>query len=413
MNTQTDEDVGLEVDGAETYCETRQTRSRFGLAIGIAALVAGIAWIFHSHNAGGASGGAQHPVPQVSVSKPLVREIDTRLGFLGQFSAVDHVEVRAQVGGTLIGIHFKDGDIVQKGQLLFTIDPRPYDISLAKAAAELDDAKARLVLADQELNRARELEQSSAGTVQNVEQRVSARQGAQAALDNAKAKIRDAQFDVDHCRIAAPFTGRIGSHLVSIGNLIAGSRAAASPTTLLATLVSLDPIHLDFDMSESDYQTFVRSRATLQGLPSDEIELSLGNDKKYGQRGVLDFIDNAIDRSSGTIHARATVRNTDFTLTPGEFARIRLVVARPVTTLLLPDTAVLPDQSQHVVMTVTSKGTVVPRQVETGDLRGGLRVIRSGLSANDSVIVDGLPYARPGSKVTTQVGTVRYTENQD
>ncbi|CAG9249508.1 efflux RND transporter periplasmic adaptor subunit [Paraburkholderia caribensis] len=413
MNTQTDEGIELEVDSVATFREKRRTRFQFGIVIGAVVLVAGVVWIFHSHTVGGASAGAEHPVPQVSVSKPLVRELDTRIGFLGQFSAVDHVEVRAQVGGTLTGIHFKDGDIVQKGQLLFTIDSLPYDIRLAEATAELEDAKARLVLADQELSRARELEQSSAGTVQNVEQRVSAKQGAQAAVDNAKARIRDAQFDVDHCRITAPFTGRIGSHLVSIGNLIAGSRAAASPTTLLATLVSLDPIHLDFDMSESDYQTFVGSRATLQGLPSNEIELSLGNDKKYGRRGVLDFIDNAIDRSSGTIHARATVRNTDFTLTPGEFARIRLVVARPVPTLLLPDAAVLPDQSQHVVMTVTPDGTVRPRQVETGDVRGGLRVIRSGLSANDSVIVDGLPYARPGSKVTTQVDTVRYTENQD
>jgi RND family efflux transporter MFP subunit len=186
------------------------------------------------------------------VSKPLVQDLETRLGFLGQFSAVSQVELRAQVGGTLTGIFFKDGDIVRKGDLLFTIDPRPYEITLAEATAQLDVASARLELADRQLDRAKDLEQSNAGTVENVDQRTSDRRAARASVEDAKARIRDAQFDLDHCRITAPFTGRMGTHLVSVGNLIAGSRTATSPTTLLATLVSLDPIYLDFDMSESD-----------------------------------------------------------------------------------------------------------------------------------------------------------------
>src|SRR5258708_35084958 len=173
-----------------------------------------------------------------------MHELDTRLGFLGQFSAVDQVELRAQVGGTLTGIYFKDGDIVHKGDLLFTIDPRPYEIRLAQANAQLETATARLELADRELVRPQALQRSLAGTAQNVDQRTADQRGAQAAADDAEAQIPDAQFDFEHWRVTAPFTGRIGTHLVSVGNLIAGSRAATSPTTLLATLVSIDPLYL-------------------------------------------------------------------------------------------------------------------------------------------------------------------------
>ena len=195
-------------------------------------------------------------LPQVVVSKPLGREIDSRLGFLGQFSAIEQVELRAQVGGTLTGIHFRDGDIVKKGDLLFTIDARPYEIKLAQARALLETASARLALADRELNRAQVLATKSFGTEQTVDQRTAEQRSAQAAVHDAKAQIRDAEFDLEHCRITSPFTGRIGTHLVSVGNLIAGSRAATTPTTLLATLVSLDPIWLDFDMSESDFLAY-------------------------------------------------------------------------------------------------------------------------------------------------------------
>jgi RND family efflux transporter MFP subunit len=341
------------------------------------------------------------------VSKPVVREVDPRLGFLGQFSSVEQVELRAQVGGTLTGIHFRDGDIVQKDGLLFTIDSRPYEIRLAQANAQLETASARLVLAGRELYRAQELKRSDFGTAQNVDQRSADLRAAQAAVDDAKAQIRDAQFDLEHCRITAPFTGRIGTHLVSVGNLIAGSRAAASPTTLLATLVSLDPIYLDFDMSESDFLTFSRARARLMDNLAEKVEIALSDEPQFTRQGTLDFVDNVLDRSSGTIHARATVPNPELLLTSGEFARVRLIVGAPVPTLLVPDIAVLPDQSQHIVMTVSPDGTVAAKPVEIGDLRGGLRVIRSGLTPDDRVIIDGIPYAAPGAKVAPQEGTTR------
>jgi membrane fusion protein, multidrug efflux system len=352
-------------------------------------------------------------LPQVVVSKPLMQDLDTRLGFLGQFSAVSQVELRGQVGGTLTGIFFKDGDIVRKGDLLFTIDPRPYEITLAEATAQLDVASARLELADRQLDRAKDLEQSNAGSVENVDQRTSDQRAARAAVEDAKARIRDAQFDLDHCRITAPFTGRMGTHLVSVGNLIAGSRTATSPTTLLATLVSLDPIYLDFDMSESDFLAYSKYRGHPKGGHVQKVEVALGDDNQYARSGVFDFLDNVVDRSSGTIHARATVANSNLVLTPGLFARVRLVVAPPSPTLLVPDSAVLPDQSQHMVMTVSADGTVAPKRVEVGEIRDGLRVIRSGLAPSDRVIVDGLLHAAPGTKVATQDGTIRYDGGQD
>jgi membrane fusion protein, multidrug efflux system len=379
------------------------------------AVIAGVAIVsvVYSHQISGPDAPApQAPLAQVTVSKPLVRELDSRLGFLGQFSAVDQVELRAQVGGTVTGIHFKDGGIVHQGDLLFTIDPRPYEIRLAQATAQLESASARLALAKPELWRAQELKRTDFGTMQNVDQRTADLQAAQASVDDAKAQIRDAQFDLDHCRITAPFTGRIGSHLVSVGNLIAGSRYATSPTTLLATLVSLDPIYFDFDMSESDFLTFSRDRARQKGILADKVELALSDETKFTRRGTLDFVDNVLDRSSGTIHARATVPNPELFLTPGEFARVRLVLGAAVPTLLVPDAAVLPDQSEHLVMTVSADGTVVPKQVEIGAIRGGLRVIRSGLTPNDQVIIDGIPYARPGSKVAPEERAIRYAAAQ-
>jgi RND family efflux transporter MFP subunit len=227
-------------------------------------------------------------------------------------------------------------------------------------------------------------------------------------VDDAKAQIRDAEFDLEHCRITAPFTGRIGTHLVSVGNLIAGSRAATSPTTLLTTLVSLDPIYLDFDMSESDFLTYSRDRVRRKEGLADKVEIALTDETQFTRQGTLDFVDNALNRSSGTIHARATVPNPDRLLTPGEFARVRLVIGAPAQALLVPDAAVLPDQSQHLVMTVAPDSTVVAKQVEIGDLRDGLRVIRSGLTPNDQVIIDGIPHAAPGAKVAPQDGTILY-----
>jgi RND family efflux transporter MFP subunit len=350
--------------------------------------------------------------PVVTVSAPIQQDVDTRLQFLGQFSAVDQVELRAQVGGTLTQIGFKDGDVVHKGDLLFTIDPTPYQIKLSEATAQLESARARLDLANREALRADTMKQTGYGSVETADQRAADRRAAQAAADNAEALVRDAQFDLDHTRITAPFTGRIGTHLVSVGNLIAGSRAASSPTTLLATLVSIDPIYLNFDMSEADYMKFQRERQSQTGPLAVKVKVALIDETGFSRQGTLDFVDNRLDRSSGTIHARATIPNSDLLLTPGGFARVRLAVAPPAPALLVPDASVLPDQSEHIVLTVGADNVVTPKRVQVGDLRDGLRLIRAGLTPSDQVIIGDLPAARPGSKVSPETGAIHFAADQ-
>ena len=346
------------------------------------------------------------PPPQVAVSAPLRETVTTTTGFLGQFSAVDAVELRAQVGGTLTSIDFQDGQVVHKGDQLFTIDPRPYQIKLDQAVAQFQTAQAKETLAAAELWRAQQLKQTNFGSAETLDERAADQRSAQAAIDTAKADIMDVRLDLEFARVTAPFTGRMGAHLVSVGSLVSGSRGGTGPTTLLATINSLDPIHLDFDMSEADYIAWRRLHPAAAGQPDGEVRISLDGDGSYGRRGTLDFVDNALDRSSGTVHARATVPNPDLSITPGEFARLRLVTGKPAPALLVPASAVMPDQSDETVMTVARDGTVVPKQVQTGDLYRGLRIIRSGLQPTDRVIIDGLMRARPGAKVTPVAGAI-------
>ena len=351
---------------------------------------------------------AAAPPPPVTVSAPLQRSVAAWSGFLGQFSAVDYVEIRAQVSGYLTEIHFTDGQIVHKGDLLLVIDPRPFEIQLQQATAQQQMAAAQLELANKQLARSVELRRTDVVSADLNDQRVQQQRAAQAALDQAKAAIRSAQLNLEFSRITAPVTGRISTHRASVGNLINGGSNAGS-TTLLTTIVSLDPIYLDFDMSESDYLAYQRFLQSEAGHGADHtVEATLSDEQDWSHRGQLDFLDNQLDRSSGTIHARATVPNPDLFLTPGEFARIRVAVAPPAPTLMVPDSAVLLDQSQHVVMTISADGTVVPKPVQTGDLSGGLRVIQSGLTPDDRVIIDGLVRASPGAKVAPQEGTIRY-----
>jgi RND family efflux transporter MFP subunit len=351
--------------------------------------------------------------PSVAVSVPLQRDLSTQLGFLGQFSAVERVELRGQVGGTLTEIHFKDGDFIKKGALLFVIDPIPYAIKVSEATAELESARARFELATRELKRAETLKTADAGSAENVEQRAAEKDRAQAAVDNASALVRDARFDLDHCRISAPFSGQIGSHMVSVGNLVSGSRGGSSPTTLLTTLVSVDPIYLEFDMSEADYMTYQRERIKHGGSAANKVSVSLSDEANFTRQGVLDFVDNTLDRSSGTIRARATVRNEDLMLTPGGFARVRLGVTTPSAVLLVPDAAVLSDQSDHAVLILDKNNVVRQQKVEVGDLRGGLRVIRAGLKPTDQVIIDGIPSATPGTPVSPQAGLIKFGSDQE
>jgi multidrug efflux system membrane fusion protein len=353
------------------------------------------------------------PLPVVTIASPLQHAVGQWEGLLGQFSAVNRVELRPQVGGTLSEIHFSDGEIVHKGDLLFLIDPRPYAIKVAEQEAEIQSAEAKLGFLGAELWRAQQLKKTDFGTAENVDQRNSDQRTAAASLAQAQAEMADSELDIEYAHVTAPFSGRIGEHQVSVGSLVTGSRGGTSGTTLLATLVSLDPIYLDFHMSESDYLAFTQARARLSGPLADRVDFSLGDEASYDHHGTLDFVDNVIDASSGTILARATVSNPDMLIVPGEFARVRLAIAPPAPALLVPDAAIIPDQSQDLVMTVVSNGTVIPKIVQIGDLRGGLRVIRSGLAPTDRVIIDGLMHAMPGTKVTTETGSIRFDAAAD
>jgi multidrug efflux system membrane fusion protein len=401
----TDQDVAERggVAGDSSHAIRRRRRWLIPALIGILAIVAAVGgerlWQAGEHQAA-----PPPPPPQVTVSLPLQRTVQATRQFLGQFSAVDSVEMRAQVGGTLTAIAFRDGQIVHQGDLLFTIDPRPFQIRLDQAVAQLQTAQAKQVLSESQLWRAQQLKRTDFGTAETVDERAADQRSALAAIDTAKAAIMDARLDLEFSRITAPFTGRIGAHLVSIGSLVSGSRGGTSPTTTLATIVSLDPVHLDFDMSESDYIAY--QQAQHGAAPHDAVAISLDGDGRFDRHGTLDFIDNAVNRSSGTIHARATVPNPDFSITPGQFARLRVALGDAAPVLLVPAAAVMPDQSRHLVMTVAADGTVVPKLVETGDLDDGLRVIRSGLSANDRVVIDGLVRVRPGIKVRPVNGAI-------
>jgi RND family efflux transporter MFP subunit len=350
------------------------------------------------------------PVPHVTVSRPLRQTVTVASSFLGQFSAVDMVELRAQVGGILTSIDFTDGQIVHKGDLLFTIDPRPYQVRLQQAVAQLQTAQAKKVLTGVELWRAQQLKRSEYGTAETVDQRAADERAAEAAIDSARAGVNDAALDLEYARITAPFTGRIGAHLVSVGNLVSGSRGGVSQTTLLATLVSLDPIHLDFDMSEADFIAFQQAHP---GATASDVTISLDGDGHFSRHGTLDFIDNSVNRASGTIHLRATVPNPDLSLTPGEFARLRTAIGKPSVALLVPASAIVPDQSQNTVMVVGADGRVSPRIVQTGALYRGLRIITSGLNPEDRVIIDGLMLARPGALVAAQDGAIKPDSGAD
>ena len=367
-------------------------------AVVAAVVVSTVFWLRQSHGSGTM---AAAPVPAVTVSPPVVETIASRTGFLGQFSAVDEVEIRAQVGGVLTEIDFRDGQLVTKGDLLFVIDPRPYEIRLATAVADVNTAQAHIALAQQELYRAQQLKQTNFGTAENVDQRVADLSVANAAQESAVSSVRNAQLDLDYCQVKAPFTGRISSHRVSVGSLVSGSRAATSPTTLLTTIVSTDPIYLNFDMSENDYLAYARAHPGRQS--SGQVDFRLGDEDRETRHGTLDFIDNVIDRGSGTIHARATVPNADGFLVPGSFARLSLVTGLPRNALLVPETALSLDQSNHVVMTVGADNVVTAKVVAIGDLLNGMRVVTDGLAPDDRVVVNGLARAIPGRKVAPEL----------
>jgi len=342
---------------------------------------------------------APPPPPQVTVSKPLVREVMEWDEYTGRLEAVDSVDVRARVSGYLQSIHFKDGQIVKEGDLLFVIDPRPYQAELDRAEAELKLARARLSLAQNDLARARHLLTAKAISVEEADTRASDEKVAEATVQQAQAAVEAAKLDVEFTQVRAPIAGLISRKYVTEGNLINGGTGG----TLLTTIVSLDPIYCYF---EADDQSFLRySRLERQGLrPESRMNhspayMELADETGFPHEGSVDFLDNRVDTQTGTIRGRGVFENPDNILTPGLFAKIKIVGSAHYDAILLPDEAVGSDQSQKFVLVVNPENTVEYRQVELGPKINGFRVIRSGVEPADRVIVKGLQRAAPGAVV--------------
>jgi|AGTN01.3.fsa_nt_gi RND family efflux transporter, MFP subunit len=377
----------------------------------IAALVIlGAGAAFLSMRSGGPDNAPQAPAgPAVTVANPVKRQVTDWAEYTGQFTPVDYVEIRARVSGYLTEIHFTDGQMVKKGDLLFVIDPRPFENALMSARARLRQASSSKELASRQLSRAGELQRREFLAQSTLDQRESESQTAGAGAIAAQAAVRDAELNLEFTRIVAPISGRISARNISVGNLVTAGGSGGTGT-LLTTIASQDPMYFRFDMSESDFLTFQRGQKAIAAAASGElnvpVELRLMDEAGWPHKGALTFIDNQVDKGSGTIRARATVPNADDFIAPGSFGRARMPVSAPFEALLIPDSAVATDQSRKIVMTVTPDGTVAPRPVELGPLVDGLRAVRSGLKPEDDVIIDGLMRARPGAKVTPQPGRI-------
>jgi RND family efflux transporter MFP subunit len=354
---------------------------------------------------GDPSPAAAPPLPLVTVAAPLQSEVNLWDDYVGRFEASRTVEVRPRVSGQIIAIHFKDGAIVEKGQLLFTVDPRPFTAALAEARAGVATAQSELALAELNLGRARRLLEADAVSQANVDQLTAQVRNARASLAAAQARVQQRALDVEFTRIRAPISGRISDRRIDAGNLVS---SGVDGGTLLTTINALDPIYFTFDVPESLYLKDSRERRA--GAQGDVAEIRLQDEASYNWRGSLDFTDNGISQNSGTIRARAVVRNPDLFLTPGMFGHMRLADGGTTKALLVPDAAIRTDQARKIVLTVGKDDTVAARPVETGPLVGDLRVIRSGLTPADRVVVQGVQFAMPGSKVKARTIQVHSAE---
>ncbi len=339
---------------------------------------------------------AAAPAPPVTVAQPVKRTVTDWDEFTGRFEAVEEVQVRARVGGFVTNVEFKD-----TGDLLYLIDSRPFEAVPKQADGQLADAHAKAELAKRDLERGLNLVQTSAVSEQVVDQRRQSLQAAHAAETVAEGALKAAQLNIEFTHVLAPIAGRASRHLVSVGNLVQGSEGGA---TLLTSIVSLDPIYVYFDVDEATYLKnnrlwFEGKRPSSRDTPNP-VQVTLTGETKPSHDGKMDFIDNRLDLSTGTLRSRAVIPNKDFSILPGQFGRVRLIGSAPYEALLLPDTAIATDQSRKIVFVVKDDNTVEAKPVVLGPLDEGLRVIREGIKAEDRVIVDGLQRARVGAKVS-------------
>jgi multidrug efflux system membrane fusion protein len=348
---------------------------------------------------------AAPPPTAVTVAKPVQRTIVDQDQYVGRFVAVDMVEVRGRLSGYLSKIHFQDGQMVKQGDLLFTIDRRPFQIALDQARGNLELAKANLAFAESDLARGQELLRNKTITEQTFEQRTQAKRVAEASVTAQEALVHSAELDLNEfTELRAPVAGRIGDRRVSIGNLVTGGTSGT--TTLLATIVSMDPIRFEFTFDEAAYLRYQRlakggtDPAGHEG--STPVKIKLIDEQNFAHEGQMDFVDNAIDRATGTIRGRAQFGNPDGLFTPGMFANIQVPASQPYEALMVPDVAIGSEQARKYVLVVDTENIARPKYVTLGDVADGLRVVKDGLAPDDRVVTNGIARIRPGQKVTPQ-----------
>ena len=342
---------------------------------------------------------ADPPAPSVTVAEVVSRDVTEWDEVTGRLEAVNTVAVRPRVSGFVAAVRFEEGAIVRRGDLLFQIDPRPFEAEADRLRAELARARATVQRATSELQRAGRLASENAMSHEEQERRAGFAQESAAQVAAVEAGLRAAELNLEFTQVTSPIDGRVGRAIVTPGNLVSSGPGEA---TLLTTVVSLDPIYASFDADEHtlleqlDRAGATRSRTGQQGLP---IRLALASDLEFEREGKLNFLDNQIDPATGTIRGRAVFRNTDRSLMPGLFVRLKLPGKRAYRGLLIQDRAVGTDLDKRFVFVVTPEQTIVYRGVALGPIVDGLRVVRTGLNPGDRVVVNGLQRVRPGVKV--------------
>jgi len=347
------------------------------------------------------------PPPQVTVANPLVMELSDWDEFTGRIYAVESVEVRPRVSGYLQSVDYTEGSMVNKGDLLYVIDPRPYQAILDQTRADVVRAKAALDLAENDLARAERLYKSRAISEEELDSRSNQKREALASLEAAKAAVTSAELNVEFTHIKAPISGRIGRTRITAGNLVTGGDF---DSTLLTTIVSLDPVHVYFTADEQAVLHYARMDMTGTRKSSrtthNPVHLRLVDEEEYTHEGYMDFVDNQIDLATGTLRVRAVVANPDYLLVPGMFADVQLRGESQYEALLIPDSAISVDQTIRFVYVLGENDTVERRQVKPGRLEGSLRVIREGIDPDDRVIINGIQRVRAGIQVIPETGTI-------
>ncbi|WP_426123040.1 efflux RND transporter periplasmic adaptor subunit [Pararhizobium sp. PWRC1-1] len=353
--------------------------------------------------------------PPVTVAKPIIRDVVDNDEFIGRFEAVDEVTVRARVGGYLQEVRFQDGTIVHKGDVLFVVDQRPFITAQNEASAALDVAKSNLIFAEAQFKRSEALTQSGSQSISILDDRRREWVSAQASVRGAQAAADRAALDLDYTQITAPISGRIDRRLVSVGNLVQADQS------VLTTIVSMDPIDFYFDVDERrllNFASTARSRGAdlQQGGGGLDINVTISDPNQKPMIGKLDFAENRFDSETGTMRIRARFQNKNLVLQPGLFGRAQIEASNSYRAVLVPDEAIGSDQNQRVVYVVADDGLITTKPVRPGPRLFGYRAIREGLSGDETIVVNGLMRARPGSKVTphmTELPQTRVEGNPD